>query len=154
MSLKTKMQVALEAELPAMCGLPVYFHNKENGEELSGVYTVASLDLQNPSTETVLLFRDRQQAWVEPRFLQFSTPGRNINDNERVVLKMVDGSIRHQSADVARIMLAIANAKTTQSETVATGKAMEMLQQFRVNKHITNEGCMLMTRKYWEENYA
>jgi len=144
---------ALLKELPARCGQQAYFHDKDNDEELSGIYTVASYDLQQPATETVLIFRDRQQAWAKPIYLQFALPGKPLRCMERVVLKRVDGTFDHKSVDVTAVMLAITNASHKHTEAVATGKAMELLSQFRYDKHITNEGCVLMTYDYWLSQY-
>lgn len=144
----------LTKELPALCGTECYFSDKEGSQRLSGIYTIASMDLQDPATETVLIFRDRQQACVRPEFLAFNEPGRDIHKIERVALKFPDGSIEFKSVEVAQVMLAVTNSNPKLSETAATGKAMELMSQFRHNGHITNEGCILMTWEYWEKHYV
>jgi len=147
---------ALIKELPTMCGQQIYFHDRENNHYLSGIYTVASMDLQDPTTEHVLLFRDKQQAWVKPEDMQPDHHLKSIENIERVVLDKADGTFEFRSIDVAAVMLKIAAAKVNrkQNAVVVTGKAMELLSQFRSNSHITNEGCTLMTYDYWRKNYA
>lgn len=143
----------LTKQLPALCGTECYFSDREGSQHLSGIYTVASMELQDPATETVLIFRDRQQACVRPEFLAFNEPGRDIHKIERVALKFPDGSMEFKSVEVARVMLVVTQAKRNQSDVVATGKAMELMSQFRHNGHITNEGCILMTWEYYTKHH-
>lgn len=137
--------------LKPLCGTEVYFHDTQKNEYESGVYTVAPESCQAPETGHILLLHaDGRQTWCLPKQIQTD----RFENNERVVLqyaKHLHKPNEFKSVDLASLMLKIVGGGHTEAQ---TAKAMEMLGQFRHNRHLTNEGCCLMTYEYWGENHA
>lgn len=152
--MKSKATEALEKFLSDNTGERVYFHNKDNNEELSGIYRVAALGFQDPYSGQVLLLRDKAQAWAKLEHLQFDTRTKPIDNIERVVLMSNDGTkFEFKSLEVASLLLIIANANPKYTEEIATGKAMEWLSEFLTREYWLNEKCTLMTYNHWRKNY-
>jgi len=146
----------LAESLPEIVGEEVYFHDNDNKQYLSGIYKVAALERQDPVTGFVLLQRPHQSVWAKPKQLQLDETYKPIKNQERIVL-LRGGAFDFRSVDVASVLFTVANASNKRgkklTEVQGTERAMELLQQFRANNHITNEGCVLMTYDYWSHNY-